>query len=562
MRWASGLVLALTIALLGVLCPRRDAAWAQGTTSEAAVEIQGLLSRIRAIADEKDSLAALAEAATGEERTVLKEQIWDRQEEMEAALLATADNLRRQEAQGADISEPRRVLGEMIRRGWARYQRLLRGAQDDLETLRRERDTATGPQRMAIESRMSEHAERQAARYRSLVDAILALERAGVDFAEQRRFTSGQLARLADELVARLRVAERERSMTAAQVARTPSEQALRHELFAIEESRKRVGENLAIAIELLDRLGVETSGLKVSLITETGRISADAFDTKVIRGLLQYARKETLNFLATRAPRWLFHGLVLILVLAGFRLLALLVRSIVRRAVARTQFSHLLREALIAGSKHVVMGIGLIVVLAQLGVQVGALLAGLGIAGFVLGFAMQSTLANFVAGGMILAYRPYDLGDVIEAGSAAGTVRAMSLVATTIVTVDNQTLIVPNSKIWGDVIRNITAQTTRRVDLTFGVGYVDDIEKAERVLKEILAANDKVLKDPAPVVKLHQLADGALHFVVRPWTLTENYWDVHWEVTRAVKVRFDQEKISIPGSRRDLYLHNVSEQR
>ena len=140
------------------------------------------------------------------------------------------------------------------------------------------------------------------------------------------------------------------------------------------------------------------------------------------------------------------------------------------------------------------------------------------------------------------------------------GKVRDMNLVSTRILTPDHQTLIVPNSKIWGDVIRNVTSQPTRRVDLVFGISYEDDIAKAESVLADILASNDKVLDDPEPVIKLHNLGDSSVDFVVRPWAKTDDYWDVHWDITRAVKVRFDEEGISIPYPQRDVHLIPASD--
>ena len=153
--------------------------------------------------------------------------------------------------------------------------------------------------------------------------------------------------------------------------------------------------------------------------------------------------------------------------------------------------------------------------------------LAGLGVVGFIVGFALQDTLGNFAAGMMILLYRPYDVGDAVEVGGVSGKVRDMSIVNTTILTFDNQTLVVPNSKIWGDVIKNITAQKMRRVDMTFGIGYDDDIAKAENVLQDIISKHDKVLDDPAPVVKLHNLGESSVDFIVLPWAKTEDYWDV-----------------------------------
>lgn len=177
--------------------------------------------------------------------------------------------------------------------------------------------------------------------------------------------------------------------------------------------------------------------------------------------------------------------------------------------------------------------------------------------AGFIVGFALQDTLSNFASGLFILLYRPYDVGDAVDAGGVLCTVNHMSLVNTTIKTFDNQRIVVPNNKIWGGVIKNITAEDTRRVDMVFGISYSDDIPEAEAVLAEILRLNDKVLEDPAPVVRLHELADSSVDFIVRPWTRTSDYWEVYWDVTREVKLRFDREGISIPFPQRDVHLYS-----
>ena len=151
------------------------------------------------------------------------------------------------------------------------------------------------------------------------------------------------------------------------------------------------------------------------------------------------------------------------------------------RRAVGYSRLSALLRDTVIRLTGTAVMVIGFAVILTQLGVHVAPLLAGLGIAGFAVGFAMQNTLSNFAAGGMILGNQPFDIGDEIEVAGVFGIVKRMTLVSTTILTPDNQALIIPNSTVWGGVIRNRTAQPTRRVDLVFSIEYGDDIEKAER---------------------------------------------------------------------------------
>jgi len=151
--------------------------------------------------------------------------------------------------------------------------------------------------------------------------------------------------------------------------------------------------------------------------------------------------------------------------------------------------------------------------------------------------------------------YRPFDVGDLVEAGGVKGRVNHMSLVNTTFLTLDNQRLVVPNNLIWQTVITNVTAQTTRRIDLMFGIAYGDDIDKAEKVLREIVMEHEAVLDDPEPNIKLHELGESSVNFIVRPWVKTDDYWDTYWEITRAVKLRFDEEGISIPFPQRDVHV-------
>jgi len=265
---------------------------------------------------------------------------------------------------------------------------------------------------------------------------------------------------------------------------------------------------------------------------------------------------------LVESGPGLLFRFTLFAGILLAFNLFARFTRRMVERAVSssRVNLSQLLRETLVAWIGRAVLLLGLLIGLSQLGFELGPLLAGLGIAGFIVGFALQDTLANFAAGAMILIYRPYDVEDVIEAAGILGKVRRMSLVSTTILTFDNQTLIVPNSKIWGDVIKNVTAQGMRRVDLVFGVSYADDIEHVKAVLRDVVSKHERVLSEPAPVIRLHEMADSSLNFVVRPWVQTADYWDVYWDLTEAVKKRFDAEGISIPFPQRDVHLMRPAE--
>jgi len=310
--------------------------------------------------------------------------------------------------------------------------------------------------------------------------------------------------------------------------------------------------------LSLMEGLEMNTDSYREQLLRVTGEITTDIFDAGVIGKLLSGWWQSLVNLTSEHGPDLLIKILTFCFIIFIARKIANLVQKLTERALdkAKLQLSELLRRMVINTTRSAIMVLGFLIALSQVGVSIGPLFAGLGVAGFVIGFALQDSLSNFASGVMILIYRPFDVGDLIEAAGVRGMVSHMSIVNTTILTVDNQTIILPNNKIWGDVVRNVTAQSVRRVDLTFGISYTDDIPKTERVLQEILDNDDKVLKDPEPMVRLHELGDSSVNFVVRPWVHMNDYWDVYWSVTRAVKMRFDEEGISIPFPQRDVHLY------
>jgi small conductance mechanosensitive channel len=249
------------------------------------------------------------------------------------------------------------------------------------------------------------------------------------------------------------------------------------------------------------------------------------------------------------------------LITLLAFKIIAGIVAGVVRKAVSKLKgTSDLLRDFMINVVRRVTFFIGLIVALSMLEVDITPFVAALGAAGFVIGFALQGTLSNFASGIMILIYRPYDIGEVVTAAGTTGKVDAMTLVSTTLRLPDNQTVIVPNNSIWGDVITNVTGQSTRRVDMVFGCGYGDDLKKTQELLEDIVKNHSKVHAEPAPVIKLHELADSSVNFVVRPWANTSDYWDVFWDVTRSVKERFDAEGLNIPFPQQEVHMHQLKD--
>ena len=198
---------------------------------------------------------------------------------------------------------------------------------------------------------------------------------------------------------------------------------------------------------------------------------------------------------------------------------------------------------------------VGVLVALSQVGVSVTPMIAGLGVVGFIVGFALQDTLSNFAAGAMILAYRPFDTGDFISAAEVEGTVKKMNLVNTTVVTIDNRVLIIPNSKIWGGVILNFTGQHLRRTDVIYNVSYSEDLDHVQKVLEDLIAADERFLTTPEPIVRVKQFSDSSIDFLVRAYVKTEEFWETLWALNKAVKQRFDAEGITIPFPQRDVHL-------
>lgn len=255
---------------------------------------------------------------------------------------------------------------------------------------------------------------------------------------------------------------------------------------------------------------------------------------------------------------KWALIILKFALIVAVFWVIASIFRMLTHRATSKSQtMSALLKNFLDKFVKRAVLLIGVLIALSSVGVNVSALMALIGGGAFIIGFALQDTLGNFAAGMMLLFYRPFDVGDFVEVGGVAGTVDNVSLVNTTIRSVDNKIILVPNTQVWGEVITNATASSQRRVDLVFGVGYEDDLDQAKAIIEKVLSEHELVLDKPEPVVEVNALGESSVDFVCRPWTQTSDYWRVYWDLTRRVKMEFDKAGISIPFPQRDIHVYH-----
>jgi len=254
-------------------------------------------------------------------------------------------------------------------------------------------------------------------------------------------------------------------------------------------------------------------------------------------------------------------------LTMVAIALLIIIVGHIVIKAILRileaqlnkySKFSDLLKNFFLKVTEKVLWLLILVTALGQLGVEIMPLIAGLGVAGFIIGFAFQDTLGNFAAGLMILINDPYKNGDYVEAGGQAGTIREMNIMATVMTTPDNRKITIPNSKIWGSPIVNYTTMPTRRVEVKFGIHYDADIEKARDVVRNIVESHELTLSDPAPQIEMMEMADSSLNFVARAWVETPNFWKTFFELSKQIKNGLDANDITIPFPQLDVHHFNM----
>lgn len=254
---------------------------------------------------------------------------------------------------------------------------------------------------------------------------------------------------------------------------------------------------------------------------------------------VLEYGIKLALAIVVFIVGKWLAH-----------KVTALVRRSMLKSGIDPTvsAFASNIVYALL-------LTIVIIATLAQLGIQTASFVAIIGAAGLAIGLALQGSLANFAAGVLMILFRPLKQGDFVDAGGVSGTVADISIFCTTMTTPDNKTIIVPNSDIMGGPITNYSTMPTRRLDMVIGISYDASMKKAKEIISGILAADERVLKNPAPVVAVSELADSSVNLVVRPWVNSADYWPTRFDLHERIKERFDEEGVGIPFPQMDIHL-------
>jgi len=523
----------------------------------AIVEEREFQEQLAALNENARKLGIAVRRARGDELEVLNRQLADLRVAYLKIISGLVENLLRQEREEFDTAALREQLQTELRQMIPRITQYLDDAARRVTNLRRKREDVSEAELLAIEQAIGKEIEWAIVLFRGMADTVEDMEELGMDASKFRDDLTQEVLDTAERVSGRLSLAAERQQQVRQQLAQAPDDEKLKAHLSALDLRTSTTSASLSVAIRLLERLDQQATKYKKLLLTTTGEVTADVFDKQVALDLLGDAVNSAREWLGQDGPNYLFRLVLFVAIVSFSRLLGNLIRRVVSRTLAsdRVNTTQLLRSMAASVIGNTVFLGGILFGLSQMGIELGPVLAGLGIVGFIVGFALQDVLGNFAAGVILLSIRPYDVGDMIEAAGVFGEVSHMSLVATTILTIDHQTLVIPNGKIWGDVIKNVTFERTRRVDMVFRVSYAADVDHVLKVLAGILDGHDKVLKDPAPMLKLHKLEENAMEFIVRPWVKTEDYWETYWEVTREVKRRFDEEGINIPLPQREVHV-------
>jgi len=251
---------------------------------------------------------------------------------------------------------------------------------------------------------------------------------------------------------------------------------------------------------------------------------------------------------------QWMLNIAIAIAIVFFGRIVVKWLVKLVRKLMVRANLDPILINFLGGVANAVLMLLVIIAALNQLGIDTTSFIALLGAAGLAVGLALKDSLQNFAAGVMLILFRPFKLGDFIDAGGVTGAVEKITVFSTIMKTGDNREMIVPNGHIYSGAITNYSAKETRRIDMVFGIGYDDDMLKAKIIMEDILQAHELVLDIPAPAVAVAELADSSVNFNVRPWVKSADYWAVRSEIIEKIKLTFDNEGISIPYPQMDVH--------
>ncbi|QBY05344.1 mechanosensitive ion channel [Thalassotalea sp. HSM 43] len=531
---------------------KQDTSEANKKSDKELSESQKLSQKIDTINAEIKALVKTLEDAKGEDSGAIQLQLFYKNIELRRDIDNAIDN------KNVDTQLAKGLIDGQI--GYAKNASDFLNSR--LEALTEELSTQTPEQKLVILNYFRELNSYLDLIYKWRIENLNWLNKLGQSIESEQKVLQADVTQRLRLLSASINYYNRQQAIIDEQISVSPDSEKAK-----LQVAELIIAQRLGIAIsgmqaiiDIADDLQIETSEYQQLVFETTGEFTYELLNLEVLFSLLKSLLNSTVDWLVNNGMAYLFKLLMFVLILFVARKLSKLAAIVVRRATDSTQLkvSTLMKDFIVSMSGKIVMLIGILFGLSQLGLDMTPVLAGFGIASIIIGFALQDTLSNLASGMMLLIYKPFDVGDFVFAGGVDGKVSHMSLVNTTIRTFDNQVIMIPNSKIWGDVIKNVTHERIRRVDMVFGIGYDDDVLHAEKILTEIVTNHPDTLRMPEALIKLHVLNTSSVDFIVRPWVKTDNYWDVYWDITKAVKLRFDEEGITIPYPQQDVYIHKL----
>jgi len=526
----------------------------QPIPEELQLQFEERLQQLELLTNDFETFERRLVISEGLLATVAAARLDTLRENLFSITLGLASDIAEQRKQGFDVSQfeaatfsSLRAIPDRARKAMLRLEKSVSFDYSDL-----------GPRETVIkDAQLLAAIKRADITYRLLIDYTDIAESMDFDASEQVTFLKESLAEAAINRSVFLAVAVSQVSLAKSATATLPDDEELPFWLKAAEARVGAASSALQSVVTLMNRLDLDSRQYRQQILTATGALTADVLDVSILGGIVGEWSRATTGFVRSEGLRWVFQLVLVLLILVLFTYLAKGVRKGVETAMlsSKVNMSRLLKRMIVSTAKNLTLFVGVLFALSQLGISLGPLLAGLGIAGFIIGFALQDTLSNFASGMMILIYRPFDVGDFVEAGGVTGRVDRMSLVNSTFKTLDNQVIVVPNNMIWQQVITNLTAQHTRRVDLTFSIAYGDDIDAAKDILRDVVANYEACLKKPEPNIRVSELGESSVNLICRPWVRTDDYWDTYWDLIEIVKKRFDNEGITIPFPQREIHM-------
>jgi len=523
------------------------------------------LARLDLLVDSVVALDDRTRRASPDERqvaNVVANQLIDEMQDIEADLLRLIPRL---EAGGEPVDSIKNALGAFLSRVAGLYEEAIERYTDQIDDMRDQRAVTPTDSLAGLELRVREAKAKLDTMVIEQMRALVDADSLGVDTAEQWDVLDRHLKNWAESQVGRLQIAIVSRNRLDDQIKEAQRAGAGESEIVdlrvrrqAAEQRMQGIAATITATADMLAQRGYETAQYRQIVIRATGDVTADILNPQVFIGLAKDVGAGVWDWTKTNGPNILVQLLILIGMIILFRTVFRFLWWFLR-LIRAVRFSNLMMDLTGRMLRPIATIAGLVAGLSVLGANPTTVLAGLGVAGVIIGLALQDSMSNLAAGFFILATKPFDVEDIVEAGGVIGTVEQMGLANTTILTFDRRRLFVPNRKIWGEVIENRSSEPIRRVEVKARISYREDLDEALAVLRDLVDVNEMILDDPEPAIFVKKLADSWVDIAVWPWVKSEDWLTMLRELPRLIKLRFEAEGIEVPYPRTELVARRKS---